>query len=137
MSLPTELEALAFFIILLMSLIVGSGSVNLVFFLGIKYCSICKGVMLLFVVNFDLMLCILSVKWLFAMLVICFSLVITLFLYVISLGGDCFLCICHIFDSLPHLFVIVYVVIVKVIVSEVIVTVSVVVSVIVNVVVYI
>ena len=79
MSLPTELEALAFFIILLMSLIVGSGSVNLVFFLGIKYCSICKGVMLLFVVNFDLMLYILSVKWLFSMFVICLSLVMTLF----------------------------------------------------------
>jgi len=105
MSLLVELEALAFFIILLMSQIVGKGNVNLVFFFGIRYCSICSGVILLFVVNLDLILWILLIKLLLAILVISLSLVITLLLHLINLGNYCLselvisLTFCHIFLS--------------------------------------
>ena len=53
-SLPTALEGFSFLIILVISLTDGGGSLNLFLFCGIRNFKICKGVVKLFLVNFDL-----------------------------------------------------------------------------------
>ena len=69
-SLLVELDALTFLIMLLKSFIVGIGSLKVDFVLGIKYSNNSIGVTVLLVVNLFLILLILSMKCLFATLVI-------------------------------------------------------------------